>query len=220
MTQTLPSFMRPVGSANWAKRAFDIVASSFALILLSPVLIASAVAIRANSSGPALFRQRRIGMGGETFTMLKFRTMFDKSADTIHRQAIAKAWSGKHLSDDPAAPFKLTNDPRVTGVGAFLRKSSIDELPQLINVLRGEMSLVGPRPMIPYEVTGGEEWFGERHSVLPGITGLAQIKCRGRATMHEIIKHDLKYVHSRTFCKDLKIILQTVPVVVRGIGAR
>ncbi len=203
-----------------SKRVVDIVISVAGLIALAPLLAVVAIIVRLDSPGPVIFRQSRVGRNGELFTMFKFRSMCNRSDDSIHRNAIARAWAGEKLSDDPNAPYKLTNDPRVTRVGHWLRRTSIDELPQLFNVLRGDMSIVGPRPMIPYELTNFESHHHERHLVLPGITGLAQIKCRGQANMGEMIEMDLDYVHSQSLYQDLKIILQTVPAVIRGAGAR
>jgi lipopolysaccharide/colanic/teichoic acid biosynthesis glycosyltransferase len=207
-------------ASRMSKRVFDVVMSAAALVVLFPFFLLLAVAIRLDTPGPTVFRQTRVGRHGETFTLFKFRTMDDGADDTVHRKAIEKAWLGKKLSDDPSSPYKLTNDKRVTKLGSWLRRTSIDELPQLVNVLRGDMSLVGPRPMIPYELANFKDWHHQRHEVLPGITGLAQINCRGRATMDEILAFDVQYVRSNSMLLDLKIIVQTIPVVFSGIGAR
>ena len=203
-----------------AKRSIDVVVSAVGLVVLSPLLALIAIAVRLDSRGPALFKQTRVGRQGAPFTLLKFRSMSDRVDDSIHREAIEKVFAGEAISDDPKSPFKLTTDPRVTRLGAFLRRTSLDELPQLLNVLRGEMSLVGPRPMIPYELEHFQEWQHERHIVRPGITGLAQVKSRGRANMDEILRLDVEYAQTCSFWNDVKLILQTFPIVFKGLGAR
>lgn len=207
-------------AGGFLKRSTDIVVSAIALVVLSPLLALIAIAVRLDSRGPALFRQTRVGRHEEPFTLLKFRSMSDRADDGIHRKAIEKVFAGEAISDDPKSPFKLTTDPRVTRLGAFLRRTSLDELPQLFNVLRGEMSLVGPRPMIPYELEHFQDWQHERHLVRPGITGLAQVKSRGRANMDEILHLDVEYARTCSFWNDFKLILQTFPIVFKGLGAR
>jgi lipopolysaccharide/colanic/teichoic acid biosynthesis glycosyltransferase len=202
------------------KRALDVILSAFALIVLAPLLIPVAFAIRLETPGPLIYRQKRIGRHGTPFVVLKFRTMVDGADETVHRQAIRRLSAGERLSDDPQAPFKLANDPRITRVGRWLRRTSLDEAPQLINVLRGEMSLVGPRPMIPYELEYVGGFSDERHSVRPGITGLSQVYGRGRATIDELLQLDLEYVRTSTLCMDLKLLLLTIPVIAKGVGAR
>lgn len=205
---------------DFAKRVFDIAAAAAGVLVLAPALIIIAAAIQLDSRGPVIFRQQRIGRNGEAFTIFKFRTMTDKVDDKIHREAIKRLWAGEKLSDDPGSPYKLAADPRVTRVGRWLRRTSLDELPQLFNVLRGDMSIVGPRPMIDYEVADFQPWHHERHQVRPGITGLAQVRARGRADLDEILRLDVEYVKSSGFLFDIKLILETVPVVFRGLGAR
>jgi lipopolysaccharide/colanic/teichoic acid biosynthesis glycosyltransferase len=202
------------------KRGIDIVVSAIALVVLSPLLALIAIAVRLDSPGPSLFRQTRVGRHEQPFTLLKFRSMTDRVDDAIHRAAIEKVFAGEAISDDPKSPFKLTRDPRVTRLGAFLRRTSLDELPQLYNVLKGEMSLVGPRPMIPYELKHFQDWHHERHMVRPGITGLAQVKSRGRANMDEILSHDVEYARTCSLRNDIKLVFQTIPIVFKGLGAR
>lgn len=202
------------------KRVFDIVVASLALLVFSPVMLAVSAAIRLDSRGPIIFRQQRIGRHGQPFTILKFRTMTDRADDKIHRDAIKRLWAGEKLSDDPSSPYKLAADPRVTGVGRWLRRSSLDELPQLINVLRGEMSIVGPRPMLAYEVAEFQPWHHERHEVRPGITGLAQVRARGRANLDDILRLDVEYVRACSLWRDIKLMFETVPVVLKCLGAR
>lgn len=220
MHTPLPSIAGPQSGSAVSKRVFDVAVSSIALIILLPFLVAIGLIIRLDSRGPVFFRQTRVGRYGRPFTLLKFRTMADRSDDTIHREAIKKLWDGKCLSDDPDAPFKLTVDPRITRVGHWLRRTSIDEAPQLINVLRGEMSLVGPRPMIDYELENFKPRHHERHEVLPGITGLAQVTGRGRANMEDMLELDVKYVRNQSFLSDIKLVFMTIPVVLKGTGAR
>ena len=220
MHTPLASLAQPQTGSAVCKRLFDVVTGAVALIILSPFLVAVALIIRLDSSGPIFFRQTRIGRFGKPFTLLKFRTMTNWSDDAIHRQAIEKVWAGEPLSDDPDAPFKLVADPRITRAGSWLRRTSIDEAPQLLNVLRGDMSLVGPRPMIEYELDHFQPRHHERHEVLPGITGLAQVTGRGRAGMEDMLELDVEYVRTQSFYSDLKLVLMTIPVVLKGIGAR
>jgi lipopolysaccharide/colanic/teichoic acid biosynthesis glycosyltransferase len=146
--------------------------------------------------------------------------MVQGSSDQTHRRAIQRMWAGERISDDPKAEFKLTNDARVTSVGRWLRRTSLDELPQLINVLRGEMSIVGPRPAIPYEIDYFQEWHHERHLVNPGITGLWQVRGRGRVGPMEMLRLDVEYVRTWTLWTDLKLIVLTIPAMLRALGAR
>jgi lipopolysaccharide/colanic/teichoic acid biosynthesis glycosyltransferase len=194
--------------------------SACALLVLAPVLLGAAIAVRLESPGPTIFRQRRIGQHGKPFVLLKFRTMVHEADETVHREAIRRLWAGERLSDDPEAPYKLTADPRVTRVGRWLRRTSIDEFPQFINVLRGEMSLVGPRPMIAYELEYLNGSYQERLSVRPGITGLSQVVGRGRATVEEMLLLDVQYVRTSNLRMDLKLILLTFPAIAKGLGAR
>jgi lipopolysaccharide/colanic/teichoic acid biosynthesis glycosyltransferase len=203
-----------------SKRTFDIVASSVALITLFPVLALIAVLIRLDSPGPAIFRQRRVGRNGKLFTCFKFRTMVHGADETIHREAIKRLWAGERLSDSSDSAYKMSGDPRVTRAGRWLRKKSLDELPQLVNVLMGEMSIVGPRPIIPYEFELLQEWHLERHTVLPGITGLWQVRGRSRVGMEEMLALDVEYARTWSFLGDLQLIMLTIPAILTGRGAR
>jgi lipopolysaccharide/colanic/teichoic acid biosynthesis glycosyltransferase len=203
-----------------ACRVLDVAGAAVLLILLSPLLAAIMVAIRFDSPGRAVFRQRRVGRGMHQFTVNKFRSMHSSAPSDAHRAYVLKLITGEHetVACDEGL-YKLTGDRRVTRVGRLLRRSSLDELPQLWNVLRGEMSLVGPRPSIPYEVERyPEDWY-IRFSVRPGITGLWQVSGRSQLTWEQMIELDLEYVHRRSFWFNVWILLRTVPVVLLGRGA-
>lgn len=209
----LPARWEPI-----ARRAVDLTVVVIALLVLAIPMLLIAVAIRWSSPGPAFYRQQRIGRGGKPFTMYKFRTMRVGGSDAQHRELIARELRGEDTSVNGS--WKIDCDPRVTRVGAFLRRTSIDELPQLINVLRGQMSLVGPRPCLDWEAEMFPARFAERFDVPPGLTGLWQVS--GRSTMGtlEMLELDLAYVRGWSFCSDLGILLRTVPTVLRGHGAR
>jgi lipopolysaccharide/colanic/teichoic acid biosynthesis glycosyltransferase len=206
------------------KRAMDIVGSIIALLLLSPMFLAIAAAIKATSKGPVLFRQQRIGQYGKGFVFLKFRSMYLHNDAGIHKQYVRELIAGKaerHPSKgNGEGVFKLTKDPRITPIGSFLRRTSLDELPQFINVLKGEMSLVGPRPPVPYEVEAYDFWHRRRLlEVKPGITGLWQVSARSRVTFDEMVRLDLRYARAWTPWMDIKILLRTPLAVVAGEGA-
>jgi lipopolysaccharide/colanic/teichoic acid biosynthesis glycosyltransferase len=207
------------------KRAMDISGSLCALILGSPILAAIALAIKFSSKGPILFRQRRVGRYGNPFTFLKFRSMYVGNNQAIHQQYVKSLIGGSPTEASGAADvtrvvYKLTNDPRVTAVGRFLRKTSLDELPQFFNVLSGEMSLVGPRPPIPYEVESYDVWHRRRLlEVKPGITGLWQVMGRSRTTFDDMVRLDLEYATSWSLWLDIKILLKTPVAVFAGDGA-
>lgn len=205
------------------KRTMDVTLSALLLVLLSPVFLAVALAVKLTSKGPVLYRQRRIGQYGIPFMCLKFRSMDVKSDPRIHEEYVAQLISGakaQHKRHQTAGVFKITQDPRVTPIGAFLRKSSLDELPQLWNVLRGEMSLVGPRPPVPYEFERYDVWHRRRVlEAKPGITGLWQVTGRSRTTFDDMVRLDLKYVNDWSLLLDLKILLQTPGAVLSGNGA-
>lgn len=206
------------------KRAIDIAGSVSALIVATPLFLAIAVVIKLSSKGPILFRQERVGLYGRKFTFLKFRTMYVNNSHAIHREYVKSLIVGSALPQQTAkeghVTYKLTNDPRVTAVGKVLRKTSLDELPQFLNVLKGDMSLVGPRPPIPYEVENYDIWHRRRLlAVKPGITGLWQVKGRSRTTFDEMVRLDLQYAKSWTVWLDLKILLMTPRAVVEGNGA-
>lgn len=202
------------------KRTLDVAISALALIGLAPVFLLVAVAIRLDSPGPVFFRQERVGRGGRTFRCFKFRTMRHNCNQDVHRRAFIVMARGGTMSDDPDAPFKLKGDARITRAGALLRRTSLDELPQLINVFRGEMSLVGPRPAIPYETENYDAWQHDRHIVKPGITGLWQVYGRGRMGFAEGIALDVQYALTWTLLLDLKLLALTVPTMLMQKGAR
>lgn len=194
------------------KRAVDIAGSIGAIILLSFFFAAIPLLIRLTSKGPALFRQTRIGQFGKPFTFLKFRSMRHGSDDAVHSSYVKDFISGgRHFNDEKGkALFKIKDDPRVTAIGKFLRKTSLDELPQFINVLKGEMSLVGPRPPIPYELESYEPWHMQRVSgSRPGITGVWQVKGRSRTTFDEMARMDISYIRNRNLWLDLKLLAMT-----------
>jgi exopolysaccharide biosynthesis polyprenyl glycosylphosphotransferase len=199
------------GGRRLVKSAFDRVGASVALILLLPMLAAIAIAIRVGSKGPALFRQTRVGRDGREFTVLKFRTMV---VDAESRKAALV-----HHNDHDGVLFKIRNDPRVTRTGAWLRRYSLDELPQLINVLRGDMSLVGPRPPLPEEVAQYGDDVRRRLVVRPGVTGLWQVSGRSDLSWEESVRLDLRYVENWSLTLDLQILWKTWSAVARGSGA-
>ena len=215
---------RKNGLSRKMKRFIDIVGSVLALIIFSPIFAVIAAAIKLTSQGPVLFRQERVGLWGEHFVFLKFRSMYVKQGENPHKNYIEKLIRNNQSANTSGSGeeivFKLRDDPRITPIGKFLRKSSLDELPQLINVLRGEMSLVGPRPPIPYEVDIYDTWHRMRLlSVKPGITGLWQVMGRSSTTFDEMVRMDLKYVTEWSIWQDIKIILKTPWVVIVGKGA-
>ncbi len=205
------------------KRALDITGSLGALIVLAPLFALIALAIRATSPAPVLFRQTRLGQNGVPFTFLKFRSMYVANDESIHEQYVKRLIAGGHgcnQADEGQPVYKLTADPRVTSLGRFLRRTSLDELPQFLNVLAGEMSLVGPRPPIPYEYEAYEIWHRRRLQVVkPGITGLWQVEGRSRVKFDDMVRMDLAYARSWSLLGDIKILLKTPAAVVWGAGA-
>jgi lipopolysaccharide/colanic/teichoic acid biosynthesis glycosyltransferase len=206
------------------KRMMDIVGSALALILSSPLVLIIALAIKASSKGPVLFRQQRIGQFGERFTFLKFRSMHIDNDPGVHKEYVTKLIAGqaerKPSNGNGNGVYKLTNDNRVTRVGAILRRTSLDELPQLLNVLKGDMSLVGPRPAIPYEVAAYQTWHRRRVlEVKPGITGLWQVNGRSRVKFDDMVRLDLQYARNWSPWMDIKILMRTPGAVVLGEGA-
>jgi exopolysaccharide biosynthesis polyprenyl glycosylphosphotransferase len=193
------------------KRLFDITASAVALWFLVPLFLVVAMLIKLTSRGPLLFRQTRVGINGRPFKMLKFRTMVEDA------EALKAKLAEQNEMDGPV--FKMKKDPRITTVGRFLRKFSIDELPQLINVLRGDMSIVGPRPPVPQEVAKYEAWQRRRLSVRPGLTCIWQVSGRNQISFEEWMYMDMQYIDHWSFWKDVRLILKTVPVVITGHGA-
>jgi exopolysaccharide biosynthesis polyprenyl glycosylphosphotransferase len=186
------------------KRLLDIGSTMFGIILLSPVFIVTAIAIKFDSKGSVFFAQERLGQKGKYFKMYKFRSMV-VDAEQLLKQLESQNEVSGHM-------FKMKNDPRITKIGKLIRKTSIDELPQLFNVLKGDMSLVGPRPPLPREVSEYDKWQDLRLSVRPGITGLWQVSGRNDIGFEEMVSLDLKYIRERSLSYDIKIILKTVPV--------
>jgi lipopolysaccharide/colanic/teichoic acid biosynthesis glycosyltransferase len=201
-----------------AVRALDLVVAVVVLVVLAPVLLAIAIAVRLDSPGPAIFRQRRVGKDMQEFELYKFRTMRTGADTEPHRAYVRSLLTADQQPSQDGTLYKLSVDDRVTAVGRFLRSWSLDELPQLVNVLRGEMSLVGPRPVIPYEVEHYPESYMPRFSVKPGLTGLWQVSGRNQRTYHEMVCADVEYARRRTIWLDLKILGQTIPVVLRRRG--
>ncbi len=203
------------------KRATDILGSLAALILLSPVFVLIAAAIKLTSRGPVLFRQDRVGQYGKRFDFLKFRSMKVNNDAAIHKEYVQKLISGAlDQSSETGGPvFKIRNDPRVTAVGRFIRRTSLDEIPQFLNVLAGHMSLVGPRPPIPYELEKYDTWHRQRVlSMKPGITGLWQVVGRSRTTFDEMVRLDIRYIREWSFWMDFRLLLATPWVVITGKG--
>lgn len=214
----------PKRTERLVKRGMDIAGSLFALIIFSPLLVLIAIAVQLTSKGPILYRQTRVGRFGRRFTFLKFRSMYFRNDHTVHQEYVKRLIAG--TIDSPEATngssgvYKITNDTRVTPIGRFLRKSSLDELPQLVNVFRGEMSLVGPRPPVPYEFECYDTWHKQRLiAVQPGITGLWQVTGRSKTKFDEMVRLDLKYASSWTVWGDIKILSQTPRAVFSGEGA-
>jgi exopolysaccharide biosynthesis polyprenyl glycosylphosphotransferase len=218
-------FCEPLSDAERiVKRVSDIVIATLAILLTSPVWLLIALLVKLGSRGPVLFKQERVGMDGRIFLCYKFRTMHAGADENVHRAAYEKNIAGIEDanvgSDDQPVFGKVKNDPRVTGVGKFLRRSSLDELPQLLNVVIGDMSVVGPRPPISYEVEAYELWHRRRLDMKPGITGLWQVSGRNRLNFDEMVRIDIYYIENWSLWLDLKIILLTLPAVLRGDGAR
>lgn len=204
---------------NVLKRLFDLMVSAVGIIIYLPVFIIISFCIKLTSKGPILFRQIRLGKNAKPFTLYKFRTMYAEN-DRIHdRQFVKNLINGRYGEIGETPMFKLNNDPRVTPFGRFLRKTSLDELPQFMNVLKGDLSLVGPRPPLAYEYDHYEEWHKERLSVKPGITGLWQVTGRSSTTFNEMVRLDIEYAGKKSLILDTKILLKTVYVVVSGKGA-
>jgi exopolysaccharide biosynthesis polyprenyl glycosylphosphotransferase len=209
-------------AARAAKRASDLLIASVTLIILAPLWLLIALLIKLDSRGPVFYKQERVGMDGRVFLFYKFRTMQAGVDDAEHREFQVRYIKGEpesNLGDAERPAYKLRNDRRVTRVGRILRKTSLDELPQLFNVLRGDMSVVGPRPPIPYEVESYELWHRKRLDMKPGITGLWQVSGRNRLPFDEMVQMDLYYIENWSLLLDLRIILQTLPVMWKGDDA-
>ena len=208
--------------ASWelfAKRAFDFVVAAVVLLLGAPIFLLLAALVKFSSPGPVFFRQVRLGKGGEPFTFYKFRTMQHRNDDSVHRSFCEDFISGGGETEEGTSLFKMVRDPRVTKIGGFLRRSSLDELPQFLNVLRGEMSMVGPRPPISYEVEHYQDWHKDRLNVTPGLTGLWQVSGRSQVPFDEMVRLDIHYITHWSLALDFKIMWKTLPVILRGDGA-
>jgi exopolysaccharide biosynthesis polyprenyl glycosylphosphotransferase len=217
-----PDLQKEVVKRRWSrvlKRAMDIGGSLFAIVLFSPVFLAIAVAVKLGSRGPVFFKQQRVGEYGARFTFLKFRSMYVNNSAEKHKEYVKKLIAGQAEKKE-GGTFKLTDDPRITPIGKWIRRTSLDELPQFFNVLRGDMSLVGPRPPLPYEVEAYDVWHRRRLlEARPGITGLWQVNGRCRTRFDEMVRLDLQYARKQSLLLDLKILLRTPAAVLSGDGA-
>ena len=203
------------------KRIAGAILSIILLILLAPFFFLVTLAIRLDSPGPALFRQTRIGKGGKPFAFYKFRTMHHDIDRKAHEAFMAAYVNGKIRQDThEQTVFKPAKDDQITRVGRFLRKTSLDELPQLLNIAKGEMSFIGPRPNVPAEVEAYQGWHRKRLDVLPGVTGLAQINGRSSIPFDQIVRYDVEYVENESLRMDLTVLWRTIPVVVLRRGAK
>ncbi len=216
-------FREPLSNAaRITKRAFDLIIALLALALLSPVWLVIALLIKLDSEGAVFYKQERVGMDGRLFLFYKFRTMRAGADDATHREYLKQYIAGDaetNLGDEEKPVYKLHGDSRITRVGRLLRRLSLDELPQLLNVVRGDMSIVGPRPPIPYEVEAYELWHRKRLDMKPGLTGLWQVSGRNRLPFEEMVRLDLFYIENWSLLLDLRIILRTLPVMLRGDDA-
>jgi len=220
----LDDSIKPKKLQDLLKRGIDIIGAMVGLLLFSPFMLLAAIAIKADSSGPIIFKQSRVGRKGSRFSFYKFRSMYFNGDDHIHREYVTNLIKGEleriNQGDEEAPLYKIKSDPRVTPVGKIIRKTSIDELPQFLNVLKGEMSLVGPRPPLPYEVEKYEPWHLRRIlEVKPGITGLWQVDGRSRTSFDDMVRLDVRYAQNWSLWLDMKILLKTVRAVIRPKGA-
>jgi lipopolysaccharide/colanic/teichoic acid biosynthesis glycosyltransferase len=212
-----------------AKRLFDIVLAAVLLVLLSPVIALVALAVALDSPGPVVFKQKRV-LGDQelgdgryeqrVFEFYKFRSMYHNADQKVHQQYMESLINGQAQKSADSKLYKLDHDTRITRVGRILRKTSLDELPQLFNILRGEMSFVGPRPAIPYEVQQYKPWHLQRLTVTQGLTGLWQVKGRNERSFDEMVALDIEYVRKRSFWLDVRILLETIPAVLSTRGVR
>ncbi len=207
--------------ADGVKRMIDLVGAGTALVTLSPVMVITAIAIACTSRGPVIFKQTRLGRGAAPFVFYKFRTMYCNTDDRIHREYVQKLIKGTDAQGGgPNTWSKLEVDPRITPLGRVLRKTSLDELPQLFNVIRGDLSLVGPRPALPYEAENYQSWHLRRiFERKPGISGMWQAYSRGDSTFDDMVRMDIQYIRKWSIALDIKILLKTVKVVLRRTGA-
>ena len=219
----------PSALGMFVKRIIDVVFALIAIVVLSPVMLALAIAIAIDSPGPVIFRQSRLGKNGAPFTFYKFRSMVVNGNDGIHREFVTSLIRGdledvrkqNDAGSDASPMFKLKADPRITSIGRFMRQTSLDELPQLFNVLKGNMSLVGPRPPLPYEAENYQSWHLRRVlEIKPGITGLWQVEGRSRVTFDEMVRMDLRYIRNWSLLLDFKILAKTILVVLRREGGK
>ncbi len=213
---------RTAGEPLWqalTRRMIDVLLATAVVIVLSPLLLALTIAIRLDSRGPALFRQRRIGYGQHEFTLYKFRSMRVDADPRGHREYVTALINGQAADGGRKDLYKLAVDDRVTPVGRFIRKWSLDELPQLFNVIAGDMALVGPRPAIAYEVAEYPSWYLKRFSVKPGLTGLWQVSGRNERTYEEMVRLDIDYAERRSLPLDLSILARTPMTVLARRGA-
>ncbi len=207
------------GDAWRVKRLIDVILSALAILTLSPALLLITAAIKISSPGPVFFKQTRIGLGGTPFDFFKFRSMHISNDESKHKQFVQDfIQKGKQGGDQNIQVFKITDDPRIFKFGKFIRKTSLDEFPQLFNVLKGDMSLVGPRPCLPYEWECYDEWHKNRLNILPGCTGLWQALGRSTVSFEEMVILDLYYISNMSLWLDLKIVIQTIPVIFFGKG--
>jgi lipopolysaccharide/colanic/teichoic acid biosynthesis glycosyltransferase len=197
------------------KRALDLTLATLGLIVVSPLLAAIWLAVRLTSPGPAIFRQERLGLDKQPFTMYKFRSMATGNSDAIHREYVSRMLVADEGSEKVGGLYKLTADPRVTRIGAWLRKTSLDELPQLFNIVKGEMSLVGPRPVLAWEAELFKPEAMARFDTRPGLTGLWQVSGRNLLTMPQALALDVEYVRRQSLWLDLSILARTLPAQLR-----
>ncbi|MCP3875578.1 MAG: sugar transferase, partial [Desulfobacteraceae bacterium] len=205
---------------NKLKYSFDALFTLPVFLMQLPLFLLISTAIKFTSKGPVFYKAKAIGKGGGPFSMLKFRSMANNSDNTIHKQYVTKLIKGEIVNDqNNKTPLKITNDKRVTSIGRIIRKYSLDEIPQLINVLKGDMSLVGPRPCLPYEYEAYEDWHKKRTAVRPGISGLWQVTGRSEVSFEDMILLDLYYIYNRSFSLDFSILFETLFVVIEKKGA-
>ncbi|HEY8323686.1 MAG TPA: sugar transferase [Ktedonobacterales bacterium] len=204
----------------FSKRMLDVVFGLAMFAVALPIMVVVAVLVALDSPGPILYKQRRVGEDGQEFDLYKFRSMCHNADNGVHKKAIARYMKGERLNTARTSdsPFKLGDDPRITRIGKFIRKTSLDELPQLWNIVTGEMSLVGPRPPIPYEVELYSKRAMQRLQGKPGLTGPWQVYGRDKVTFHEMVEMDIAYLRNRSLAYDLKLILLTIPAVLNGRG--
>ncbi len=217
-------YMKYILFKEFIKRGIDIVGALVGMLLFSPIILLTAIAVKATSKGPVIFKQLRLGKGGVPFVFYKFRSMYSNMDDKIHREYVSQLIQGKHdlinQGGSKKPLYKIKSDPRITPVGRFIRKTSIDEIPQLFNVLKGNMSLVGPRPPLPYEAEKYEAWHLRRIlEIKPGITGLWQVEGRSKTSFNDMVRLDLCYIRDWSLTLDLRILIKTIKVVFGSPGA-